>query len=100
MSQYIKATLLQVVNKSHQTCAATRICDHQQHLEPPEFHVILTHVQHQQVFAHLDLKKKKTKNFMWLLLQIQQLQCGYLVEDKGLADVAPVADGTEVLDKH
>lgn len=37
---------------------------------------------------------------MWLLLQIQQLQCGYLVEDKGLADVAPVADGTEVLDKH
>lgn len=53
MSQYIEATLLQVINESHEACATARICHHQQHLEPPELDMILTHIQHQQVFAHL-----------------------------------------------
>ena len=53
MSQYIEATLLQVINESHETCTATRVCHHQQQLGPPELDMILTHIQPQQVFAHL-----------------------------------------------
>ncbi len=53
MSQYIEATLLQVINESHETCTAARVCHHQQQLGPPELHMVLTYIQHQQVFAHL-----------------------------------------------
>lgn len=53
MSQYIEATLLQVIDESHETCTAARVCDHQEHLWPPEFHMVFTYVQHQQVLAYL-----------------------------------------------
>lgn len=53
MSQYQQATLLQVVNESHEIGAAARVRHHQQQLRPPELHMVLTHIQHQQVLAHL-----------------------------------------------
>lgn len=44
MSQYIKATLLQVINEGHQADTAARVCHHQQHLGPPELYMVLTHI--------------------------------------------------------
>ena len=53
MSQYIEATFLQVINESHETCTAPRICHHQQHLGPPELHMVFTHIQPQKVLTYL-----------------------------------------------
>lgn len=57
MSQYIEATLLQVINESDEPCTAARVRYHQQQLGPPELHMVLTHIQPQQVLAHLSEKR-------------------------------------------
>lgn len=53
MSEDVKAALLDIVNEGDEADVSARVGHHQQHLRPPELHVILTYVQHQQVFTHL-----------------------------------------------
>lgn len=57
MSQYIKATLLQVINESQEANTAARVCHHQQQLGPPELHMVLAHIQHQEILAYLSDNK-------------------------------------------
>lgn len=53
VSEHVEAALLDVVDEGDEAHAAARIGDHQQDLRPPELHVVLSHIQHQQVLADL-----------------------------------------------
>lgn len=53
VSEHVEAALLNVVDEGDEADGAARIGDHQQDLRPPELHVVLSHVQHQQVLADL-----------------------------------------------
>lgn len=53
MSQDVEAALLDVVDEGDEAHAAARVGHHQQDLGPPELDVVLPHVQHEQVLAHL-----------------------------------------------
>ena len=54
-----------MIDKVDEGAARPRISDKKQHLRPPELHMVLPWVEEEQVLSHL-------------------------VEDQGLADVAPV----------
>lgn len=66
VSEHVEAALLDVVDEGDEADAAARIRDHQQDLRPPELHVVLSHVQHQQVLADLlkDDNSRMHLNFM------------------------------------
>lgn len=53
MAKYIEPTLFHIIDESNEARAAPRIGHHQKHLWSPELHMVLSHIQHQQVFAHL-----------------------------------------------
>lgn len=53
VSEHVEAALLDIVDEGDEADAAARIRHHQQDLRPPELHVVLSHVQHQQVLADL-----------------------------------------------
>lgn len=56
--QHIEAALLDVVDEGDQSHTAPGVGHHQQHLRPPELHVIFTNVQHQQVLTHLETQTR------------------------------------------
>lgn len=53
MTQHVEAALLDVVDEGDEAHTAARVGNHQQDLRPPELDVVLPHIQHQQVLAHL-----------------------------------------------
>lgn len=53
MSQHVESALLDVVDESDEAHAAAGVRNHQKDLRPPELHMVLPHIQHQQVFTHL-----------------------------------------------
>lgn len=69
VSQDVEAALLDVVDEGDEAHAAARVGHHQQDLGPPELHVVLPHVQHQQVLAHLRQKMSKKKGCWWKFLR-------------------------------
>lgn len=64
VSQDVEAALLDVVDEGDEAHAAAGVGHHQQDLGPPELDVVLPHVQHQQILAHLRRKcGKRTLDF-------------------------------------
>lgn len=53
MSEHVEAALLDIVDEGDEADAAAGVGHHQEDLRPPELHVVLPHVQHQQVLANL-----------------------------------------------
>lgn len=53
MSENVEATFLDVIDEGDEAHAAARVGNHQEDLGPPKLDVVLPHVQHQQVFTHL-----------------------------------------------
>lgn len=53
MAQHVQPSLLQLVDKEDELTGGARVGHHQQHLRPPELHVLLPHVQHQEILPHL-----------------------------------------------
>lgn len=53
MAKHVEPTLLHIIDEGNKSCAAARIGHHQEHLWSPELHMVLSHIQHQQVFSHL-----------------------------------------------
>lgn len=53
MTQHIEATLLNVIDEGDEAHAAPGVGNHEQDLRSPELDVVLSHVQHQQIFSHL-----------------------------------------------
>lgn len=56
MAQHVESSLLQLVDEQDELTGGARVGHHQQHLRPPELHVVFSHIQHQQILTHL--KKK------------------------------------------
>jgi len=61
VSQHVEAALLDVVDELDESGAASGVRDHQEDLRPPELHVVLPHVQHQQVLTHLEGGERTNK---------------------------------------
>lgn len=53
MAEDKQAPLLQLVDKQNELAGRAGVGHHQQHLRPPELHVVLPHIQHEQILAHL-----------------------------------------------
>lgn len=53
MAQHIEASLLELVGQSQQRQGTPRVPHQEQQLGSPELHMILPHVQSEQVFTHL-----------------------------------------------
>lgn len=53
VSQYVEAALLDVVDEGDEAHTAARVGHHQQDLRPPKLDMVFSHIQHQQVLAHL-----------------------------------------------
>lgn len=56
VAQHKQPSLLQLVYKEDELAGRAGVGHHQQHLRPPELHVVLPHIQHQQILAHLKPK--------------------------------------------
>ena len=57
VAQHKQPSLLQLVDKQDELTGGARVGHHQQHLRPPELHVVLPHIQHQQILTHLNQRK-------------------------------------------
>lgn len=53
MAEDKQAPLLQLVDKQNELAGRAGVGHHQQHLRPPELHVVFPHIQHEQILAHL-----------------------------------------------
>lgn len=53
MAEHVKTALLQIVHKIDERTRGSWTRHQQQHLRSPEFHVIFSRIQHQQILAHL-----------------------------------------------
>lgn len=53
MAEDKQPPLLQLVDKQNELAGRAGVGHHQQHLRPPELHVIFPHIQHEQILAHL-----------------------------------------------
>lgn len=57
VTQHIQPPLLQLVHEQDELAGGARVGHHQQHLGPPELHVVFPHIQHQQILPHLNHKE-------------------------------------------
>lgn len=61
MTQHIQSSLLQLIYKQDELAGRAGVGHHQQHLRPPELHVVFPHIQHQQILAHLKTRADEEK---------------------------------------
>lgn len=93
VAQHKEPPLLQLIHKEDELTGRSRVGHHQQHLRPPELHVVLPHIQHQQILSHLKTKQQTVPLTNRRSDLYDCVSAGYLMENQSLADVAPAAGG-------
>lgn len=60
VAEHEQPPLLQLVDKQNELTGRAGVGHHQQHLRPPELHVVFPHVQHEQILPHLRPRETAT----------------------------------------